>query len=41
MRQIRYREYIDPEIRGCIVPINIAMLMGLYWVGFTYDHEGD
>jgi hypothetical protein len=41
MRQIRFYEYVDPEIRGEIVPITIAWMMGLYWAGFIYDHEGD
>lgn len=42
MRQIKYIEWCDEELRGTgPFPVTIATMLGMYWEGYIYDHNGD
>jgi hypothetical protein len=42
VRQVRWVEWYAPELHGTgPFGIGMAIILGLYWEGFTYDHEGD
>lgn len=40
--QIVWIEWAHPDLHDSgPFPVTIAMLMGMYWEGYVYCHEGD